>query len=338
MLAGTTSSHAEEVEKKWRLGFSLGGYNSSNSVPSGAGNIRTLYLPNGEIDAFIQDPRNDSGSTATFGIESQWGGTLSASYGFSRLWYIEASVGYRQGTVGNVMAQVQFVGAPPIANQDFNFDIFNYDGGTMEQVPLELTLGIRFRPKAAFNPYLCVGAGYTFNSYSPSDDLNQLSLNLDQSAGGFARLSGTAGSETLNPATTLSNLTGFKIDVPDAPEWHFGGGFEYTVHSKWALYLDARYYTYSGDFGMTVNGSSELGVTVPNDQIYITDPQVLQQFGAVQITSGGRDRRRVVRSQRSCRPPGLLCGAQQSQLLVHGPPRRNPGSRHVLHPGREGSV
>jgi outer membrane protein W len=184
------------------------------------------------------------------------------------------------------MAQVQFVGAP-IANQDFNFDIFNYDGGTMEQVPLELTLGIRFRPKAAFNPYLCVGAGYTFNSYSPSDDLNQLSLNLDQSAGGFARLSGTAGSETLNPATTLSNLTGFKIDVPDAPEWHFGGGFEYTVHSKWALYLDARYYTYSGDFGMTVNGSSELGVTVPNDQIYITDPQVLQQFGAVQITSGG---------------------------------------------------
>jgi outer membrane protein W len=287
LLAATTRSQAEEVEKKFRLGFALGGYSTSGSVPSAAGNVRTVFFPNGEVDSFIVDPRNDSGALATFGIESQLEGTLSASYAFSRLWYVEASVGYRTGTVGNVMAQAQFVGVEIPVGQDFNFAIFNFDAGTMSQVPVELTAGIRFRPKAAFNPYLCAGIGYTFVGFTPSDDLNQLSLNLDQAAGGFARLSGTAGGESLENATTISNLTGIKVDVPDAPEWHIGGGFEYTVKSNWAVFLDARYYTYSGNFGMTVNGANDLGVSVPNDSVYLTDPAALQQFGAVQVTSGG---------------------------------------------------
>jgi opacity protein-like surface antigen len=285
ILAAATTSHAEEVEKKFRLGFSLGGYSTSGQVPSAAANVRTRFFPDGEVESFLQDPRNDSAALSTYGIESQLGGTLSASYGFSRFWYIEASVGYRTGTVGNVMAQAQFVGVEIPTGQDFNFAVFNYEGGTMSQVPVELTAGIRFRPKAAFNPYLCGGIGYTLVDFTPSDEVNQLSLNLDRSAGGFARLS--AGGEGLSPATTISNLTGIKVDVPDAPEWHIGGGFEYTVHSKWALFLDARYYTYSGGFGMTVNGASELGISVPNDSVYINDPAAFQQFGAVQVTSGG---------------------------------------------------
>ena len=320
LLAATTTGRAEEVEKKFRLGFSLGGFSTQGQVPSAAANIRTFFQPNGEVEAFLLDPRNDSAAGNSFGIESQLGGTLSASYSFSRLWYIEASVGYRTGTVGKVMAQAQFVGAPDITNQDFNFAIFNYDGGTMSQVPVELTAGIRFRPKAAFNPYLCAGIGYTFVSYTPSDDINQLSLNLDQSTGGFARISGTAGGENLENAANVSNLTGIVVDVPDAPEWHIGGGFEYTVHSKWALFLDARYYTYSGRFGMTVNGTNELGVSVPNDVVYITDPAYLQQFGAVQVTSGGLIDGGSFVPDDPAAPPGYCADHNNQNCSFTGPP------------------
>jgi opacity protein-like surface antigen len=289
-LTATIESRAEEVDKKFRLAFSLGSSNTGGKVHSASANRRTLFLPDGQIDDFIYDPRNDSGGAESYGIESQLGGVLSASYAVSRFWYVEASVGYREGTVGNVLVQAQFNGVQIPINQAFNFGIFNLDGGTISQVPVQFTAGFRFRPKSSFNPYLCAGIGYTFMSYSPSDELNQLSLNLDRSTGGFARLSGTQfGGEHLEsaPLTTITNLSGIKVDVPDAPEWHFGGGFEWTVKSRWAIFVDARYYTYSSKFGMTVNGSNELGVSVPNDRVYVTEPGAHGPFGAVQITSGG---------------------------------------------------
>lgn len=285
LLAAPTSARAEEVEKKFRLGFSLGDYSTKGEVPSAAANRRTVYLPNGDVERVIFDPRNDSAGGDTYGIEGQLGGVLSASYAFNRFWYVEASVGYRTGSVGSVMAQVQFVGAEILNNQPFNFSIYNFDGGKITQVPLELTAGIRFRPKAAFNPYLCAGIGYTFVSYEPSDEINQLSFNADNSLGGFAPLS--AGGTSLGNAATVNSLSGFEVDVPDAPEWHIGGGFEFTVKSRWALFLDARYYTYSGQFNMIVNGAGNLGVAVPNDSVYLQDAGPNNQYGAIQVTSGG---------------------------------------------------
>ena len=294
VLAVANSGRAEEIDKKFRLAFSLGGYDTSAAVRSAAANRRTLYLPNGEIDDQIYDPRNDSGASSSFSIQSQLGGVLSASYAVSRVWYVEASVGYRTGTVGNVQVQGSFTELPPPQTEPFNFIIANLDGGTTTQVPLEFTAGIRFRPKAAFNPYLCAGVGYTFVSYSPSDEINALSTNLDKSIGGFALLRGTQnGGERLESPSTVANLSGIRVDVPDAPEWHIGGGFEYTIKSRWAVFVDARYYTYSGKFDMTVNGGSELGISVPNDQALRIDsegnpvPGAEGPFGAVEITSGG---------------------------------------------------
>jgi outer membrane protein W len=285
------------------------------------GNARRDLPRNSQSVALIADPRNDSAAADTFGLKTQLEGTLSASYAFSRLWYVEASVGYRSGTVGKVMAQAQFVGVPNITGQPFNFAIFNYDAGTISQVPVELTAGIRFRPKAAFNPYLCAGVGYTFVSFTPSDDLNHLSLNLDQSAGGFARLSGSGNGEQLESAAVVTNLTGIKVDVPDAPEWHIGGGFEYSIHSKWAIYLDARYYTYSGKFGMTINGAnSGLGVAVPNDSIFLTDPANFQQFGAVQVTTGGLIDGGSFVPNDPAAPPGFCAAHNNLNCSFTGPP------------------
>lgn len=288
ILLAATASPAEEIDTKFRLAFSLGDYDTSAAVHSDAANRRTLFLPNGELDDLIYDPRNDSGAISNFGIESQLGGVLSASYAVSRFWYVEASAGYRTGTVGNVQVQAQFTGIPIPSTQAFNFSVFSIDGGTIKQVPLEFTAGIRFRPKAAFNPYLLLGFGYTFVSYSPSDQINQLSVNLDQSTGGFARIQGTLfGGESFGSSEAPKNLNGIAVDVSDAPEWHVGGGFEFTVKSRWALFVDARYYTYSGKFAMTVNGGSDLGRSVPNDRTFSDTPGAFGPFGSMLITKGG---------------------------------------------------
>jgi hypothetical protein len=322
VLAAATASRAEEIDKKFRIGFSLGDYHTSAAIHSAAANRRALFLPNGELDDIIFDPRNDSGAISNFTIEPQLGAVLSASYAVSRFWYVEGSVGYRDGTVGNVQLQAQFAGAQIPTGQSFNFSIFNLDGGTITQVPLEFTAGVRFRPKATFNPYLCAGFGYTFMSYSPSDDMNQLSKNLDQSAGGFARISGTlfGGGEGFNSPTTVANLGGITVQIEDAPEWHFGGGFEFTVKNRWAIFIDARYYTYSGKFGMTVNGGSELGISVPNDQALVTDADAFGPFGSILVTQGGLvDGGSFVPEVGA--PPGTDCAANGNiNCVFTGPP------------------
>lgn len=288
LLASVSVVRAEEVENKFRLGFSVGAYGTTDSEHSPSANRRALYLPDGQLQDVIYDPRNDSAAIANFSIESQNGVTLSASYAFTRLWYVEGSAGYRRGNVANVEVQAQFDGAPIPNVQQFKFSYFDLDAGTMTQIPVQLTAGIRFRPKATFNPYLYAGVGYSFNSFTPSDELNDLSTSLDQSTGGFAVLQGTARSgESLAGSTSDTNLSGITVDAPSAPEWHFGGGLEFTVHSRIALFLDARYSVYSGEFGLTVNGSDGLGISVPADRAITTDPGAYGPFGAVQIKTGG---------------------------------------------------
>lgn len=328
LLSSTTSSHAEEVEKKWRLGFSLGGYNTTDQVHSASGNRRTLFHEDGQAFDQIFDPRNDSAAMSDFGIEPSYGGYLSASYSLTRFWYVEGSIGYRQSTVGNVELQAQFQGIPIPITQRFNFTVFNLDGGTLKQVPMQVTAGIRFRPKAAFNPYIGAGVGYTFNSYQPSSEINQLSRNLDQATGSFERLDGTLLSgETFGAGGAVTNLSGITVDVPNAPEWHFGGGFEFSFHSRWVVFVDARYTTYSGKFAMHVNGSNELGISVPADRRFETDPDAFGPFGAYDITQGGLiDGGSIVPLGTS--PPGTNCVVNPELCSFTGP------KDGVLDPGK----
>jgi opacity protein-like surface antigen len=287
LVLTATRAGAEEIEHKFRIAFSAGGFSITDQQHSAAANVRVLLRTDGQIDTVIQDPRNDSGAFSDFGLEPQYGANLSASYGITRLWYVEASLGYRQGHVGNVMVQAMFNNVPTTAEQPNNYAVYNIDGGTISQVPLQFTTGIRFRPKASFNPYLCLGVGYSFNSFKPSAQLNDLSLAMDQSVGAFALLSQGSPGVLEVPTEGYGSLRGITVDAPGAPEWHFGGGFEYTVASHWSIFLDARYTVYSGKFHMTVNGADELGVSVPNDQIVETDPGAFGPFGGVYVRSGG---------------------------------------------------
>src|SRR4030095_11061521 len=167
-------------------------------------------------------------------------GVVSATYAINRLWYVEASAGYRRGSVGNVQVQAQFQGVRVPIDQDFLFAIYNLDGGTITQVPIQFTGGVRFRPKAPLNPFICAGIGYTINSFEPSSELNQLSLDLSQLTGGFSQLSGTQfQGERLAPPSSFQALQGVTVDVKNEPEWHAGGGLEYSFKSHWVAFLDA---------------------------------------------------------------------------------------------------
>lgn len=323
---------AEDVTKRIRIGLSIGGFDGSDNVHSPSANVRNIIDENDQFFAQFIDPRNDSAATSDFGISPQYVGTATISYSFTPNWYIEGSVGYRQGDVSNVEVQAEFNGQPPLGTQPFNFRIFNLNAGTLRQVPVQITAGIRFRPKAALNPYVCAGIGYTFNSFTPSDELDELSANLDASVGGFRQL--TIGNSLLD-ATTFRDLTAIRVESPDAPEWHAGGGVEISFKRKWVVFLDARYLVYSGDFAIRVDGqSTELGISVPADIVHITDPGAGGPFGAYEIRTGGLiDGGSLV--PRVGAPPGTNCSTDPGSCQFTGPKDGipDPGIYYV-HAGR----
>lgn len=313
-------TRAEEIENKWRIGFSIGGTSTTDQAQSPSANVRTLFGTDGKFFNFIEDPRNDSAAFSNFGIESGLGAQLLASYALTRNWYVEASVGYRQASVGNVEVQAEFSNAPIPNLQDFGFRIFNLDAGTLKQTPVQFTAGYRFRPKASFNPYICAGVGYVFNSYTPSDEINQLSVNLESSLGGFARLTGFGnGGEAFLQPTGFQSLSGVTVEAGDTPEYHFGGGVEISFKHKWSVFIDARYAVYSGQFQVHVNGSNQLGISVPADQVVITEGGALGPFGAYLIPTGGLiDGGSLVPIITA--PPGTNCTISPFLCELTGPP------------------
>ena len=288
MASAASAVRAEDIEKKLRFGVSIGSFLPKDSVHSSSGNVRALFDTNNVFIDQIYDPRNDGAAISDFGVKSLPGMTLSVSYAVNSLWYVEGSAGYRRGDVGNVEVQAQFNGTPPTSTQAFHFRIFNLTAGTVQEIPLQFTAGIRFRPKTNFNPYLCAGIGYSFNSFQPSDDLNSLSLNMDRSVGAFALLTGTAFTgEGFALPSNFSDLSGITMSVPDAPEFHLGGGFEVTFKKGWVVFFDARYMVYSGRLDIRINNSNELGISVPADRAKINETGAFGPFGGFYLPSGG---------------------------------------------------
>jgi opacity protein-like surface antigen len=280
---------AEEVENKWRISASIGAFMGLDAVESDAQNLLVLTSRRDQtLTDVFRDPRNDSAVFGELNINSGPIATVRGQYAVSRVFLVEASLGYQKSTIGDIEVQGQFVGTQPAPNEQFAFEFFRYEAGELERVPLQLTAMGRFRPRARLNPYFGGGIGYSFIGFAPSDDLNDISLNMDASFGGFSRLSsGLFGSETLGNPASVGDLAGATVDVDDTFEWHLVGGLEYSLNSKWSLVLDVRWTHSSRTIGFEFNGTTDLGKAVPNQTAFDDSPLASEAYGAITVTRGG---------------------------------------------------
>ena len=281
---------AEDVAKKFRIGLSVGGYNNSDEISSDSANVLTLVDEDEVFSRVFIDPRDDSSVFGNLDMKSAGIATLSAQYAVNQIFIIEASVGYSRVDLGEVEVQAQFslVDVPDM--ERFNFDWFRIPVGEMERIPLQFTGLARFRPRASFNPYLGAGIGYAFIGFEPTDEFNQLSMNMDASMGGLARLSdatgGTAGL-SYPSANQIGPLTGAEVDIRDTFEWHLAGGAELSFKRKWSAYVDLRWTFASRSLYVGFNGGDYLGVAVPQLTDYEGSEAATTTYGPIQVTTGG---------------------------------------------------
>jgi opacity protein-like surface antigen len=281
---------AETVEKKWRLGFSLGGQTPQDEIPSDAANILSLFARDFTLEQIFLDPRDDSSVFGTLEFKPSGVGFLSAQYGVSSMFILEGSVGYANTDLGAVEVQAQFDNIPVDENIGFNFKTYRIDAGEVEMVPIMLSGLVRFRPRANFNPYLGAGIGYQLVGYKPSAEFDQLSINMDNSLGALATLSGAVSG---NPSLTrprsdeVADLQGANVEAGDSFIYQFILGGEWTIKGNWALLLDLRYSFSSRSAKIGFNGGTDLGIAVPFLTDYIDSPVAQQTFGAMSISTGG---------------------------------------------------
>ena len=280
---------AEDVEKKFRVGLSIGTFNSLDEISSDSANV--LLLTDEQfllVERFI-DPRSDSSVFGNLDINPGFMITASGQYALSKIFLIEASVGYQKTDVGDVEVQGQFEVNLPIT-LDFDFRTFRIPVGELERVPIRITALARFRPRASFNPYAGLGIGYTLIGLEPTDEFNQLSRNMDASLGAQAGVSSAlfGNPDLVIPSPTqIGDLTGATLDARDTFEWHLAGGGELSIRRHWALFLDVRFTMSSRSLSVGFNGGKDLGRAVPQLVDFEDSPAANQEYGPVQITAGG---------------------------------------------------
>jgi len=265
-----SAAEAEEVEKKWRVGLQLGSYSNQGKVPSDSANRMFIILFNQDTNV-IPDPRNEDAALGDLKIKSAPQVAVTAQYAFSRVFLVEAYVGYQMADVGEIEAQAQFDKQRRSQSQQFDFSIFRIPAGEVEQIPVQLSAIARFRPRSSFNPYVGAGIGYIFTSFKPTDEFNYLSAALDANQGVFSPYLALS-PETVREFGLAKDLAGADVDAPGTFEWHLLGGAEYTFSRKWSLFLDLRYFFASRSMKIRFNGKDQLGVSVPDTTVLYSDP------------------------------------------------------------------
>lgn len=268
LVAAAFCSHAvaqEEEGRRFRIGFVLGGVNSRDEVRSDSANTLLVEDARREPLDFLRDPRNDSGAVGDLKIQPGIRAAVTGTYLIDDRWSVEASAGYQDARVGDVEVQAQFQGDEPISqNFPFNFRIFRFRAGDLTQVPVDVSVFARFRPRAAVRPYLGAGLGYMFVGFDPSRELNQLSTTIDSANGTSTVLQGPPfGTKSLEPIGDSEPLSGATVHAPDTPYWLLSGGIDWAFKRKWSFFADIRYLKTSREFRLQFSGSDSLGVSVP---------------------------------------------------------------------------
>ena len=277
-------ARAEEVEKKFRIGGSLGGANTRASVESDSANTLLVFDSSTNLVDIVRDPRGDSGAFASFGLEPAWRASVSGQYAFTRHLILEASIGYQRGEVGDVIVQAQFPDQEIPQNQRFGFRSYDFSAGDIEQIPLDVTALFRFRPKTSFNPYLGGGLGYRWVGFSPSSKLDAASVNLSRSRGGIAPLASSSGIQTINPPLSQSELSGATVSAPDTWVYNAAAGFEIQFKKHWTVFADLKWSFAQREFSLRFNGADSFGLPVPEGAIF-EGTQI--EAGPMLISEGG---------------------------------------------------
>jgi len=303
VVLATGTTRGADVEKKWRVGLAVGGYNPNSEIESASANqmftlnpcIRTLSCDPGAetvIRAF-RDPRNDAGAFGKLDMQGAPLGTLSVQYGITKTFIVEASIGYEKADVGDVEVSVQLpgLGSPDPETIPFNFQTVRVPVGELERVPIQLSGLYRFRPRATFNPYFGAGIGYSIIGFDVDPAFNELSRSMDASRGIQMRLEpffsagSAAGEALLTDGLPALDLSGATIDARDTFEWHLALGADITIKKRWSAFADVRWVDASRELSIGFNGSNELGASVPNFSPYDDTPLANGRYGPSSIGS-----------------------------------------------------
>ncbi len=288
LALATAGAHAEDVEKKFRVSFSVGSYDTQDNVPSDAANVAVLVDPSGGVVAAFEDPRLDTASTGSLTIKPAMRYSFAAQYAFTKTFILEASAGYQKGDVGEVEVQAMFAGDIfDTQRESFNFRSLRTPGGEMTQVPLQLTGAVPI-PTAGDLQSVRRSRHRLHLRRIRSERrarraLGEHGRNDRAVLGARSPFPGGFGSSRFPLRSALEGAT---VDAPDTFEWHAAAGAEWTFKKKWSAFFDARYMFASKVFRLGFNGEESLGVSVPSGEFDLGSPESFTRYGTYFIAPG----------------------------------------------------
>ena len=296
----TAGAFAEDIQKKWRLSFSVDNYTTPDEIRSDADN-RAYYID--ETETILQvgvDPRPDVAATNVLQIEDAIQMNVAGSYAFNSWFLLELRAGYSKADIGDIEITAW------LANDEEAQQLWDEENeilmrwyptpvGKLTRIPIQLSSVIRFRPKSNFNPYMGIGFGYVLTKFESSSEFDEFSEYIDQSVGAFRSALYPGG---VIPADKYHDLAPASVHAPNYLEYHILGGLEYTFKKHWAVFIDAQYLIAARDMSIRVDGVEKFGIGFPDGEVELKEgviipgpfaqPYVILSGGGIDFDGNGK--------------------------------------------------
>jgi hypothetical protein len=245
---------ADDTARLWHITTSLGLHTTEDQIRNNAN--------------LTADPRPAQEEVRAGTIEDGLSFALQAGFHLNGRFALQLETGWFEGDIGPV--DVYLADQYPVASDPRNPSsltrIQQHTGsypagaGRLTEIPVSLSLEMRFRKDKPLSPFLSIGGGYIFTDVRQDEDLDALNRRLASlrvrevfdeqghalSPGSLAALRGPG---RLPPSHLV------RLEAEDAPEWHLAAGAEYFLGPRSSVVLSAGY-TFS-DGGVTVLLSGE---------------------------------------------------------------------------------
>ena len=294
-----SAARAEDTKGKWQFGFGISYYATTDYIRSNSdvALAGTVAGTGGTALPAVTsvDDRPDENMLNEPSIKDDFKFDFSASYGLTRWLALELQTGYLNSAVGRIEfynedrtyalptgVEIKTSGTnvnvcgPDLNGTCYSFPDSSFSSarhnefipvGQITEIPLMLSGLVRFRPESTLDPYIGLGVGYIFTSFSVSEEFtaksDEVSSRLVQNASyGEVTDQGHPNRVVDGPGYFPGPMT---VDLSDGFEYHIVGGIDYYLNDKVSMYVDARYVWAQSQVDVKIDGAHQVRMPAFDD-------------------------------------------------------------------------
>jgi hypothetical protein len=261
---------ADDTSRLWHFTTSLGLHTTEDQIRNNAN--------------LAADPRPAQEEARAGTIEDGLSIALQAGFHLNGRFALQLETGWFEGDIGPV--DVYLADRYPVASNPGNPSALNQirkrtgsypvGAGRLTEVPVSLSLEMRFRKDKPLSPFLSLGGGYIFTEVRQDEDLDALNrrlaaLRVREVFDEQGRHLSPESLAALRSSGRLPPTHLVRLEAEDAPAWHLAAGAEYFLGPRSSVVISAGYAFSDGGVTVLLSGEDQVSFLIFPEPLFRAD-------------------------------------------------------------------